>query len=90
VRVNAEILEHWQAGRSICTISRSLDVSRPTVRKYVNAAEARGYHQGDPTPSQGWKAFIEEKLPVLAIGYASGPQCTIDRTFELSFPLTFW
>ena len=59
----AEILEHWQAGRSICAISRSLGVSRPTVRKYVYAAEARGYHQGDPTPPQGWKAFINEVIP---------------------------
>jgi transposase len=63
VRDIAEILEHWQAGRSICAISRSLGVSRPTVRKYVYAVEARGYHQGDPTPSQGWKAFISEVIP---------------------------
>ena len=59
----AEILEHWQAGRSICAISRSLGVSRPTIRKYVYAVEARGYHQGDPTPPQGWKAFIAEVIP---------------------------
>ena len=59
----AEILEHWQAGRSIGAISRSLGVSRPTVRKYVYAAEARGYRQGDATPSQGWKAFIAEVIP---------------------------
>jgi len=45
VRDIAEILEHWQAGRSICAISRSLGVSRPTIRKYVYAVEARGYHQ---------------------------------------------
>jgi transposase len=63
VRDIAEILEHWQAGRSICAISRSLGVCRTTVRKYVYAAEARGYHQGDPTPSQGWKAFISEVIP---------------------------
>jgi transposase len=63
VRDIAEILEHWQAGRSICAISRSLGVSRPTVRKYVYAVEARGYHQGDPIPSQGWKAFISEVIP---------------------------
>src|SRR4030067_2933199 len=63
VRDIAEILEHWQTGRSICAISRSLSVSRPTVRKYVYAAEARGYHQGDPTPAQGWKAFLKEVIP---------------------------
>ena len=58
----AEILEHWQARRTIGAISRSLDVSRATIRKYVYAAEARGYRQGDPTPPQGWKAFIAEVL----------------------------
>ena len=63
VRDIAEILEHWQAGRSICAISRSLGVCRATVRKYVYAAEARGYRQGDPTPSQGWKAFLREVIP---------------------------
>jgi transposase len=63
VRDIAEILEHWQAGRSICAISRSLGVCRATVRKYVYAAEARGYHQGDPTPPQGWKAFIANVIP---------------------------
>ena len=63
VRDIAEILEHWQAGRSICAISRSLGVCRVTIRKYVYAVEARGYHQGDPTPPQGWKAFITEAIP---------------------------
>ncbi|MCX6008906.1 MAG: IS21 family transposase [Chloroflexi bacterium] len=63
VRDIAEILEHWQAGRSICAISRSLGVCRATVRKYVYAAEARGYRQGDPTPAQGWKAFLREVIP---------------------------
>ena len=63
VRDIAEILEHWQAGRSICAISRSLGVCRATVRKYVYAAEARGYRQGDPTPLQGWKAFLKEVIP---------------------------
>ena len=63
VRDIAEILEHWQAERSIKAISRSLGVCRATVRKYVYAAEARGYHQGDPTPPQGWKAFLREAIP---------------------------
>lgn len=63
VRDIAEILEHWQAGRSICAISRSLGVCRATVRKYVYAAEARGYRQGDPIPPQGWKVFLKEVIP---------------------------
>ncbi len=60
VRDIAEILEYWQAGRSVCAISRSLGVCRGTVRKYVYAVEARGYHQGDPAPPQGWRAFLRE------------------------------
>ena len=30
----------------------------------------------------------EEKVPVLGIVHHGGPQCTIHRTFELSFSLT--
>jgi len=41
----------------------ALGLCRATVRKYVYAAEARGYHQGDPTPSQGWKVFLREVIP---------------------------
>jgi len=63
VRDITEILEHWQRGRSISAILRSLGVCRPTVRKYVYTAEAQGYHQGDPTPAQGWKAFLREVIP---------------------------
>ena len=63
VRDIAEILEHWRAGRSIRGISHSLGVARPTVRKYVYAAEARGLHPGDPAPPQGWKAFLKEVAP---------------------------
>ena len=77
VRDIAEILEHWQAGRSICAISRSLGVCRATVRKYVYAAEARGYRQGDPTPSQGWKAFLREVISHLIhrLGQRRLPGC---------------
>lgn len=63
VRDIAEILEHWRAGRSIRSIAKSLGVSRPTVRKYVYAAQARGFRPGEPAPSQGWKAFLKEVSP---------------------------
>src|SRR5208283_6184015 len=63
VRDIAEILEHWRAGRNICAISRSLGVSRATVRKYICAAESRGYRRGNPVPRQGWKAFIADVIP---------------------------
>ena len=38
-----EVLEHWQAGRSIRAINRSLGVSRPTIHKYTAIAEAHGF-----------------------------------------------
>ena len=63
VRDIAEILERWQAGRSICAISRSLGVCRATVRKYVYAVEVREYRQGNPMPPEGCKAFLREVIP---------------------------
>lgn len=50
LRYIAEILGNWQRGTSIRGISRSLGVSRPTIRKYVRAAETKGYYQGGPAP----------------------------------------
>lgn len=63
MRDAGEILEHWQAGRSVRAIARSLGADRPTVRKYVAIAEAHGYQPGDPPPSQGWRAFLQEVAP---------------------------
>jgi len=63
VRDIAEILEHWQAGTSIRSISRSLGICRNTVRKYVHAAQARGYYRDDPAPPYGWETFLKEVIP---------------------------
>ncbi len=41
----AEILEHWYAGRPKVQVARSLGVDAKTVRKYVRAAEAAGFHR---------------------------------------------
>lgn len=81
VRDIAEILEHWRAGRSIRAIARSLGVSRPTVRKYVDAALARGFHPGEPAPSQGWKAFLKEVAP------KPPDPATPSKVFSLIHPL---
>lgn len=60
----AEVLEHWQAGRSIKAIHRSLGVDRRTIRKYVRAARARGYHPAPGGgPPQGWKVWVAENFP---------------------------
>jgi transposase len=63
VRDAGEILEHWQAGRSVRGIARSLGTSRPTVRKYIAIAEAHGYGPGGSPPPQGWRAFLQEAAP---------------------------
>ena len=42
----AEILDHWQHGRSIQAISASLGLDRKTVRKYVGLAQQAGFSQG--------------------------------------------
>ena len=66
VRDVAEILEHWQAGRSIRAIARSLGADRSTIRKYIAAAKAQGYHPGPGGgPPQGWKAWVAETFPGL-------------------------
>ncbi len=59
----AEILDYWQAGRSIRTISRSLGVSRPTIRKYIRIVSAHGFEPGCSPPAEGWQAFLKEAAP---------------------------
>jgi len=65
VRDVGEVLEHWQAGRSVRAINRSLGVSRPTIRKYRAIAEAHGFRPGESPPPEGWRAFLEEVAPEL-------------------------
>jgi transposase len=37
-----EVIYHWQKGQNITQISKSLGISRPTVRKYLNVAKKAG------------------------------------------------
>lgn len=60
----AEILDHWQHGRSIQAISASLGLDRKTVRKYVGLAEQAGFSQGQ-RPSGGWGAWLDQRHPEL-------------------------
>lgn len=62
-----EILVHWQSGRPLRQIGRSLGVDRNTVRKYVALATALGYQPGQTAFSaQEWAAILRQHSPQLA------------------------
>lgn len=65
VRDIGEILDHWQSGRGIRAIARSLGVSRQTIRKYVAIARSHGYEVGGLPPPEGWRVFFEQVAPEL-------------------------
>ena len=67
VRDITEILIHWQAGRPLRQIARSLGVDRNTVRKYVALAVSLGYRPGQTKLScQEWAAIVAQHAPMLA------------------------
>jgi len=71
-----EILVHWDAGGGISSIARSLGYSRPTVRKYIQAAERVGLVRGSrPIDELGWervaRAAIADVGAVRRLGDAS-------------------
>ncbi|MDI6893780.1 MAG: IS21 family transposase [Bacillota bacterium] len=63
VRDIVEIFEHWQTGRSIRAIARSLGLDRNTVRKYVRAAEDAGYTPGVRRSPEEWAEFVRQRFP---------------------------
>lgn len=66
VRDITEILIHWQAGRPLRQIARSLGVDRNTVRKYVAMATGLGYRPGQTKLSpQEWAAIVAQHAPEL-------------------------
>ena len=62
-----EVIRRWQAGLSQRRIAAGTGVSRPTVRRYIEAAEAAGLQAGGPEPS-------EQQLARLATLSRSGPR----------------
>jgi transposase len=64
VRDVAEILDHWDHGRTIQAIAASLGLDRKTVRKYVGLAEQAGFEPGQ-RPSRGWGAWLDSSHPEL-------------------------
>jgi len=98
VRDVAEILNHWQAGRSIRAISHSLGASRPTIRKYISIASAHGFRVGGSPPAEGWQAFLRDAAPELfnpALGSAifaelCSHQKLIKESLEHTNVMTSW
>jgi transposase len=81
----AEILTHWQAGRSSREISASLGVSRNTVAKYVAPAERAGIARGGALLSGAeWAERIRGWFPELAdtrVRQATGPVIEPHRAY---------
>jgi len=64
VREIAEILDHWQHGRSVTAIAESLNLDRKTVRKYVGLATGAGFIPGQ-APPDGWGRWLTLTYPEL-------------------------
>ena len=47
-----QILARWHVGYSIKRISRSLQVDRKTVRRYIRAATNKGLSRDEPLPER--------------------------------------
>ena len=62
-----EIIRRWQAGLSQRRIASGTGLSRVTVRRYIEAAEAAGLQPGGPEPS-------EQQLAQLATLSRTGPR----------------
>jgi len=64
VREIAEILDHWQHGRSMTAIAVSLGLDRKTVRKYVGLVTGAGFARGQGPPD-GWGRWLTQVHPEL-------------------------
>ena len=74
-----EIIRRWQAGLSQRRIARGTGLSRQTVRRYIEAAEAAGLKPGGPEPS-------EEQLAALATLSSTRPRQVAVPSEELLAP----
>lgn len=58
-----EILVHWDAGEGVSQIARSLGYARPTIRKYIRAAERVGLQRGSRRQSEAdWERLARQAL----------------------------
>ncbi len=62
-----EILVHWDAGEPVSAIARSLGYSRPTVRKYIYAAQRVGLVRGSRRHSEAqWEHLAHTAMAQVA------------------------
>ncbi|MBV9092374.1 MAG: IS21 family transposase [Streptosporangiaceae bacterium] len=62
-----EILVAWDAGENVSAIARRLGYTRPTVRKYIHAAERVGLARGGERRGEAaWDALTEEAMARVA------------------------
>jgi transposase len=62
-----EILVHWDAGEPVSAIARSLGYSRPTVRKYIHAAQRVGLVRGSRRHSEAqWEHLAHTAMAQVA------------------------
>ncbi len=68
-----EILVQWDAGEGVSRIARSLGYSRPTVRKYIRAAQQVGLHQHIRQRGEAeWERLASDAVASVAVARAPG------------------
>lgn len=84
-----EILVQWDAGEGVSSIARTLGYTRPTVRKYLRAAEEVGLQRGGQRCREaGW-----ERLARAALAHAAqqrGPSAATAEVAEYHEYLAQW
>ena len=61
-----EILVQWDAGDDLSRIARTLGYTRPTVRKYIRAAERVGLRPGSRRHEADWERLARAALAAVA------------------------
>src|SRR5258708_31763230 len=70
----AEVLQHWQAGRSRRQLARSFGMGRNRIDRIVAAAEAAGLSPGGPPLSrQQWGQRVPELFARRGVGPLAEP-----------------
>jgi hypothetical protein len=84
-----EILVQWDAGEGISSIARTLGYTRPTVRKYLRAAEEVGLRRGGQHYQEpGWERLAQAALANAA--QQRGPSAATAEEAECHNYLAQW